>query len=161
MKKIILILIFLLFSKTAFAEELGSIYVWYAGDNSFGSPPNQLISDGLFNSGNEKITQVTIKGYGEMVKRLRIVFFDKQGNMGYTLVKKSKLRPDKNGFITYTYKVTNPNRWSVVRLEYLVYNFRPQNRRYNKPALFWIEKVTTNKGIYIFEPPSDEDDILP
>ena len=143
----------------AMAAEFGSVYVWYAGANVKGAPPTELKSKQYFYTykKNEFIETVTVKGYGPYVKRLHIVFQDRKGYKGSSLVKLAQVQRGADGLYTYTYEVTDKKRWIIASLEYKTLNFSPINRVYTEPSLFWIDKVND----YQMDSPSDEDDITP
>ena len=157
MKRLCLLLVLLLglSGSAGAAGEFDSVYVWYAGKQSAGAPKNELKSKYYFTTGkSEPIKTVTIKGYGDSVRRLHLIFLDKKGQQGSHLVPITKVR--KQGkFYTYTYPVKDTSRWSRVLLEYKIPNFAVKNRVYTEPSLFWIEKVNG----YQLEPPTDEDDL--
>ena len=144
------------------ADEFGSLFVYYGGTvkttPGTARPADQFMSKRSFRCGyKEYVTEVTVKGYGPSANRVWVKVYGLNGTQGASLVEVTKDQANKS-MTCPTVKMKQTEQWYAVSLEYSKENFMAKNRNYVKPSLFWIEKIKTNKGEYILNPPSLERD---
>jgi hypothetical protein len=150
-------------AKAAPGDEFGTIFIYYGGnakiDPAKPRPADMFVSNQSFVGGSkEYITGVTVSGYGQSARRVWVKLYGLNGVRGGAQVQITKAQANKAG-VCPPINMLQQNQWYACSLEFNKENFALKNRKYEKPSLFWISEIRTNKGTYRLNPPSLDDDI--